>query len=319
MGRDRQGRRRPLLVLALAVTLISSLASAGTAAAAGEGCNGNPRLCDRPLDSVVLPTTHNAMSAASLGWTFPNQPVGIPQQLAAGVRGLLLDTHYGHPSPSGTVVTDSTETPESRLYLCHQACQLGATPLLEVLQAMRIYLRFHPRNVIVIVNEDNVSPTDYAQEFRKAGLLQHVYRGATTSPWPTLRTLIRARKQVVLLAERDSGVVPWYHEAYNGVVQETRYTWNTPDLLTNPANWTASCSPNRGGTNGSLFLMNHWSPPFAPTPSGSASVNATDVLVGRARACEAARGKLPNLVAVDQFQSGGLFEAVRQLNAGLAP
>ena len=48
-------------------------------------------------------------------------------------------------------------------------------------------------------------------------------------------------------------------------------------------------------------------------------MNATDVLVGRARACEAARGKLPNLVAVDQFQSGGLFEAVRQLNAGVTP
>ena len=320
MRRHHEGRRRPMLLLALVVALLASLgAAAGSAGAAGEGCNGNPRLCDRPLDTVVLPTTHNAMSAASLGWIFPNQPVGIPQQLAAGVRGLLLDTHYGHPSPNGSVVTDRTETPASRLYLCHVACQLGATPLVEVLQAMRIFLHFHPRNVIVIVNEDNVSATDYAQEFRRAGLLPHVYRGGTSSPWPTLRTLIRNRKQVVLLAERDSGVVPWYHEAYAGVVQETRYDWPTPGLITEPSNWTASCSPNRGGTNGSLFLMNHWSPPFAPTPSGSESVNATDVLVGRARACEAARGKLPNLVAVDQFQSGGLFEAVRQLNAGVAP
>ena len=139
---------------------------------------------------------------------------------------------------------------------------------------------------------------------------------SSTDTWPTLRTLIRSRRQVVLLAEHDSGVVPWYQEAYSGVLQETRYDWATPDLITSPDNWTASCAPNRGGTTGSLFLMNHWSPPFAPTPAGSESVNATDVLVGRARACEARRGKLPNLVAVDQFLSGGLFEAVRQLNAG---
>jgi hypothetical protein len=264
-----------------------------------EGCNGVRALCDRTLDQVVLPTAHNAMSAASLGWTFPNQPVGVPQQLAYGIRGLLWDTHYG---------------PDGRIYLCHTACQLGSTPLVEVLRAIRIFLRFHPRNVIVIVNEDYTSPTDYAQEFRNAGLLKNVYRGSTQT-WPTLRTMIRDRKQVALLAERDSGVVPWYHEAYNGVLQETRYDWPTANQITNPANWTASCSPNRGGTTGSLFLMNHWSPPFAPTPSGSESVNATDVLVGRARACRAARGKMPNLVAVDQFRSGGLFEAVRQLNA----
>jgi hypothetical protein len=308
--------RKVLLAVTLAlVASIAPSASAQVVAAPSEGCNGARQLCERTLDQVVLPTAHNAMSAASLGWTFPNQPVGIPQQLAYGVRGFLWDTHYGHKSPSGSVVTDARETPDSKLYLCHEACQLGATPLVDVLRAIRIFLHFHPRNVIVIVNEDYVSATDYAQEFRNAGLLERVYRGSTAS-WPTLRTLIRNRKQVVLLAEHDSGVVPWYHEAYVGTLQETRYDWATPDLITSPDNWTASCAPNRGGTTGSLFLMNHWSPPFAPTPAGSESVNATDVLVGRARACEARRGKLPNLVAVDQFLSGGLFEAVRQLNAG---
>jgi hypothetical protein len=308
---------RKLLLLAAAVAVFAASAASASALVVvpSEGCNGVRQLCDRRLDQVVLPTAHNAMSAASLGWIFPNQPVGIPQQLAYGVRGLLLDTHYGHAAPSGSVVTDPTETPQSKVYLCHQACQLGATPLRDVLIGIRIFLHFHPRNVIVIVNEDNVSPTDYAQEFTAAGLKSHVWRGSTDDPWPTLRTMIRQRKQVVLLAERDSGVVPWYHEAYNGVLQETRYDWPSMDSITNPANWAASCSPNRGGTTGSLFLMNHWSPPFAPTPAGSESVNATDVLVGRARACREVRGKLPNLVAVDQFLSGGLFEAVRRLNA----
>src|SRR5215218_6959190 len=153
------------VLLAVALALFAAMAPS---ASAQEGCNGVRALCDRTLDKVVLPTAHNAMSAASLGWTFPSQPVAVPQQLAYGVRGFLWDTHYGHPSASGSVVTDARELPESKLYLCHEACQLGATPLVEVLQAIRIFLHFHPRNVIVIVNEDYVSPTDYAQEFRNA-------------------------------------------------------------------------------------------------------------------------------------------------------
>jgi hypothetical protein len=127
--------------------------------------------------------------------------------------------------------------------------------------------------------------------------------------------MIGTRRQVVILAERDSGNVPWCHEAYGGILQETAYTWANPSQLTDPANWPASCAPNRGGRSGSLFLMNHWSPPVAPNPATSALVNAADVLEGRALACRAARGLMPTIVAVDMFQSGGLFEAVRRLNA----
>ena len=68
--------------------------------------------------------------------------------------------------------------------------------------------------------------------------------------------------------------------------------------------------------------MNHWSPPTPrpqPDPVADAQVNATDVLVGRARArARRVRGLLPTIVAVDQFRTGGLFDAVKQLN-GLSP
>jgi hypothetical protein len=37
--------------------------------------------------------------------------------------------------------------------------------------------------------------------------------------------------------------------------------------------------------------------------------------VGRATACRELRGLIPTIVAVDMFRSGGLFEAVRRLNA----
>ena len=56
---------------------------------------------------------------------------------------------------------------------------------------------------------------------------------------------------------------------------------------------------------------------MAPSPATSAIVNATETLVGRASVCRFVRGRWPTLIAVDMFQSGGLFEAVRRLNAAL--
>jgi hypothetical protein len=293
-----------------------SLAAVSPALAA-PGCNGDRRLCDRHFNKVVLPATHNSMSALSLGWSIPNQQVGIPEQLRAGVRGFLIDTYYGHPDANGTVITDRVPTPASSLYVCHVVCQIGATPLADVLVEIRRFLERNPRNVIAIINEDSVSADDFAREVRRTGLGRHVWRGRTGPRWPRLRKMIQKRRQVVMLAERDSGNVGWYHEAYSGIVQETNYNWPTPDLVTDPAKWPASCAPNRGGTNGSLFLMNHWSPPVAPSPAGSAIVNARDVIVGRARACRVARGLMPTIVAVDMFQSGDLLGAVRRLNADL--
>jgi hypothetical protein len=306
-------RQRTILALVLAGLGVA----AGPAVAAGPmRCNGERQLCDRRFNEVVLPATHNSMSAQALGWRLPNQQVGIPDQLRLGIRGLLLDTYYAHRQPDGTVVNDPVPSAQSRIYLCHVVCQIGATPLLDVLRAMRDYLRASPSNVLVVINEDHVLPKDLAKEVRRSGLLRHVYRGRPGPRWPRLRSMIRRRQQVVMLAEHDAAGVPWYHEAYGGILQETPFTWPVLEQLTDPSRWSASCQPNRGARTGSLFLLNHWSPPLGPNPATSAIVNATETLVGRAVACRDLRGVMPTILAVDMFQSGGLFEAARRLNAG---
>lgn len=311
MRRGRIGRAR----LALGCAIIGLAAAAAPAAAAVLPCNGDPSLCGRTLDRVVLPATHNSMSNAADGWQIPNQQVGIPQQLEAGVRGLLIDTYYAHPGPDGKLVTDTVPTAGSQLYLCHVACSLGATRLVHALRGIRRWLRDHPRNVLLFINEDYTQPADFARDVRHSGLRRRIYGGPLGPRWPTLRKLIRLRRQVVMLSQGDGGPFRWYRNGYAGLLQETPYNWVTPDLLTDPAEWPASCAPLRGGTAGELFLMNHWSPPVAPSPATSAIVNATETLVRRARVCRFVRGKWPTLVAVDMFQSGGLFPAVRQLNA----
>jgi hypothetical protein len=299
------------------------LAATAAPAHAALSCNGSSKLCSRTFDKVVLPATHNSMSAAALGFQIPNQPVGIPDQLKDGIRGFLIDTHYGRVQPDGSVVTDDDgkATGGKRdTYLCHVVCQIGHSKLVPVLHSMRNFLRSHPGNVLLLDVEDYITPKDFVKAMKRSGLAKYAYRGSTKH-WPTLRTMIKRNQQVVVLDEHRAGGAPWVHLDYAGIVQETAYTWTDPAQITDPANWPASCAPNRGGTKGSLFLMNHWSPPTPrpqPDPVADAQVNATDVLAGRARACQTARGLLPTIVAVDQYRTGGLFDAVKQLN-GLTP
>jgi hypothetical protein len=304
------------LVAALAAALVLA---APAAAKAPSRCNGARALCARHFDRVVLPGAHNAMSARSLGWQIPNQSVAMPAQLRAGVRAFLFDTHYGVANPDGTVTTDDDghvagATPE--LYLCHELCEIGATPLVPALRQISGWLKAHPANVLLFDNEDYITPADFIGAMRASGLAQRVYRGST-SKWPTLARMIARRQQVVVLNEHHARAGSWDHIAYEGILQETPYSWDKPEQITARRNWRASCVPNRGGRHGSLFLMNHWSPPIPPAQpdlKASARVNAKSVLVGRARACERVRGKLPTVIAVDQALAGGLFAAVRELN-----
>jgi hypothetical protein len=131
--------------------------------------------------------------------------------------------------------------------------------------------------------------------------------------------MIESRKQVVVLTEHavGDGSPPWLHRGYDGFLQETPYTFQNRMDLTDPVNWEASCVPNRGGKTGSLFLMNHWSPPIPPAQANAddyAALNARSVLVGRAKKCASTRGLLPTIIAVDQFTYGDLFGAVKHLN-----
>jgi hypothetical protein len=283
-------------------------------------CNGERGLCAKRFNEVVLAGAHNAMSAADLGWKIPNQTIDIPTQLRYGIRALLFDTHYGRLQPDGTVRTDDNgkgTTGVRGLYLCHVLCEIGASPLIPVLRRITRFLEAHPRNVLLIDNEDYISPADFAAAMRWSGLRGHVFYGQPGPVWPTLRRMIATRQQVVVLAEHDAGQVRWYHRAYDGIMQETPYTFATPNLLIDPVNWPSSCRPNRGGTNGSLFLINHWSPatpPAVPNPDASAAVNAKSVILGRARACQQIRGRLPSVIAADQVTYGGLLAAVHWLN-----
>ena len=305
---------------------------------AAMACNGSAALCDRPLDQVMFAASHNSMGGADVpGWMFPNQDAGIQQQLADGVRAFLIDAHYGTPV-GDQVETDLTNETnamakynaalgnegmdavlrirnrlasqkhgERDVYMCHGFCELGALKLVPVLRDVRSFLVENPGEVLIFdIQDESVTPQDIERCFEESGLIDFVYRGPAHAPWPTLRTLVESDQRVLVMAENNSAGVEWYHQAYE-VMQETPYAFHDPSEFSN--------RPNRGGTGGSLYLLNHWieTTPM-PKPSNAAIVNAHDALMARIRDFERVRGHRPNLVAVDFYKTGDLIAVVKELN-----
>ena len=306
-------------------------------------CNGAAALCDRPLDQVAMPATHNSMSVPLPGWYSAEQERPIGGQLEDGIRGLLLDTHYGDRLASGRVrtyfgsaearreaATEDAVSPEAissalrlrerigfrgqgtrGMYLCHSFCELGATPLADGLDDIHQFLATHPAEVVVVINQDYVTPADFVEAIDDAGLTRYAATlGA--QPWPTLRSMIESDKRLVLLAENHAGAAPWYQLAYERLTQETPFHFDSAAALIAASN---VCPPNRGPADAPLFLLNHWVT-TAPVqrPSDAAKVNAYEPLLARSRACQRIRRRLPNLLAVNFYKEGDVFRVADTLN-----
>jgi hypothetical protein len=185
-----------------------------------------------------------------------------------------------------------------------------------VLDDLHTFLVAHPDEIVVVNNQDYVTPADFVAAVRKAKLEGLVYRGpAGDGEWLTLRQMIDSNQRLVLLAENHAGAAPWYQLAYEHITEETPYTFKSVSLLTDPAKLAASCQANRGPASAPLFLLNHWiSTDPVPLPSHAQQVNAYAPLLARARECQRIRHHIPNLVAVNFYRRGDVFRVVDTLN-----
>ncbi len=312
----------------------------GAEAAPGDGtvCNGHPELCDRRFDDVAYAGSHNAMSVArEPGWFLAEQIDPIPVQLDQGVRALLIDVWSG--IPAGDVVRTARssyaealaiaeeelgpEIVEAALrvadsiageaqgtearFLCHGLCETGSTPFLETLGQLRGWMAANPDEVVMLFIEDHVDAALIAADVEAAGLLPLVHEPAAGAPWPTLGEMIRSGRRLVVMLEEGSGGtdVPWLVNGFE-ITQETPYTFPTVDSF--------NCDPNRGSADAPLFQLNHWLAGFSSLVTDAELVNERDVLLPRAEQCEAERGQIPNLVAVNFVTIGDVFAVVDELN-----
>ncbi len=328
------------LRLVLVALLLLTGCSEDPDPAPSTGCNGHEELCDRRYDEVAYAATHNSMSAASEpGWFTPDQPDGIVDQLDHGIRVLLIDSWYGQrTSRRGIVATADSQRQaafdearetygdrvvdlalrarraagldpqgEVRPYLCHAMCELGSTRWLDSLRDVRDWIETHPREVVTLFVQDEVSPRDTAEVVERAGLLPYVHEPAADGRWPALGEMVASGRRLVILMENHGGGErwPWLIDGFS-VVQDTPYLFKRPEDFT--------CETNRGDAGASLLLVNHWIDDWRHVPRNSEIVNARDVLAPRLEECREERGMLPNFVAVDYYDRGDLLAVVDELN-----
>jgi hypothetical protein len=309
-------------------------------------CNGYAALCSRRLDQVVFAGSHNSMSNADTrGWLLVNQRHGILRQLQDGIRLFLIDPHYGTRQPNGLVRTDyqaehrglnrvsSALSPQAvqalerigarlghgdarrghrEIWLCHSACELGATRMVDDLTTIRRFLERNPGEVVILFDEDYVSEDDLYRVYRRAGLLPYLATLDRLTPLPTLSQLVRTGKRVIVFTERKpSGRYPWDLDGFS-FVQDTPLGATKPGQL--------RCRRERGDVDSPLLMLNHWIDRFPPPASANRAILTERFILRRARRCERVRAMLPNLIASDHYDEGRLVAAVRRLNGfGDAP
>jgi hypothetical protein len=296
-------------------------------------CNGHVELCDRRLDQVAFATTHNAMSSVANGFVGPEQTRSIADQLAGGIRALMLDVYTGTPT-TDHVCTDPTPLkvaqikrqygqatvdqllafrnqqcppaggPTAALYLCHSFCEGGATRFDEQLAGIAAFLDAHPHDVVVLMLEDYSPAADIMAAFDRAGLTKKLVHHRSGAPWPTLGQLTKQRKQLVVFSQHEGGKLPGLLDQY-GEMNETPYSFKSIAEFT--------CAPNRGPAKARLLLVNHWID--APdTLTAAQAANAYAVLDPRVKQCQQERKHLPNFVAVNFAENGDLARVVDELN-----
>ncbi len=290
-------------------------------------------------------------AAAEPGWFLPNQRYGITRQLDDGIRGLLIDTHYGVRRGNGRgfaeVITDLQKEQKTRQevvaelgedavqqaedlvgalafdgaqgdpepFLCHVLCELGATDLDDALTAIDDWMQKHPDEFLVIFIEDVVSPEETAAAFERSGLLRYAYAPDRGQPSPTLGELIESDRAPARdgRERRRRRQVPVVPGGLRPRPGDALHL-----RLGQARSAPESCRPNRGSPANPLFQLNNWIEKIPRDPDLAAEINSLEVLGARARRCARIRGLEPNLLNVDYYDRGDVTGVANELN-GVPP
>lgn len=306
---------------AITIAVLIGLASTNASVERSEAsaaCNGHVDLCDRRIDEVVFAGSHNAMSSTELGWELAMQTGDMVAQLDHGIRALLIDALYwdsdgqiegGEAAAGASAAIEAAlgdDQPRPGTWLCHGFCALGATDLTAGLADIDAWLAANPREVLLIVVQDEVTFDDLSTAFELSGLRDRVHAHQPGQPFPTLGELIEADERVLVYGENQGSPGEWFQNAYASAFTETPFTFAVRSEF--------NCQPNRGQEDNPLLLINHWITTGIPVREAAVSINSRDVLLERVEECQTDRGRSPTVLATDFVETGDLVEVVAELN-----
>ncbi|MGW8949077.1 hypothetical protein [Streptomyces sp. NPDC055709] len=172
---------------------------------------------ERRLDEVTFLTSHNAFTNyEDARWSSVNQAESVRAQLANGVRGLSLDTHWYERSTWLCVISFGSDCYPSDVYLCHGDCKTfaGATYALPrqsfhgTMQTVVDFLAAHPEEVVTVFLEDYVDAEQLRRSLdRVRGLPELLFRadewGVRGQGWPKVADLVTAGKRLLIFSDRS--------------------------------------------------------------------------------------------------------------------
>ncbi|MFI1583602.1 PI-PLC domain-containing protein [Embleya sp. NPDC020630] len=305
----RPGLGLLVVVFALLAALLPSAASAVGSAApltAAEQRWGNAR-----LDQVGSLTTHNSFTNyEDSRWSSVNQSESVRNQLAGGVRGLMLDTHWYEHSTALCVISFGSDCYPSDVYLCHGDCKAfaGVTYALPrqsfagTMQTVVDFLTANPLEVVSVFLEDYVDTEQLRGSLgRVRGLSDLLFRpdtaGVRDNGWPRVADLVGANKRLLMFSDRSD-------KTSLGVMYDKAWTvqnyWSLGDLgndLACTSRWSDVPLDRTEPGFRRLFVMSHFR--NVPTVGTAALDNGTKLRNRIAQQCEQAAGRAPNFVAVD--------------------
>lgn len=270
-------------------------------------CNGSPDLCNRSFGNVTFVGAHDSY-AVGINNLFTNQDYNITQQLNDGIRMLQMQAH----NSSGVI------------HLCHTSCSLYDGGILQAyLTTVKTWLDANPNEVLslLIVNYDDLPPTNYDTVFKLVGLDTMSYSPSSSSlsesSWPTLGSLIDSGKRLITFMdyEADFTSVPY-------IIDEFTNIWETAYDVTT----SFDCNVNRSNSNTatSMYLINHFLDTLVlgqPAPDLSQAnqtnaVSGTNSLGQQFSLCVSQQGRNPNFMLVDFYEYGGgsVFEVAATAN-----
>jgi chitinase len=277
---------------------------------AGTAFADTPADTSRPFDRYSWVTSHNAFTSNGL---FPNQTETVSEQLAGGVRGLMLDLHAS----------------QGRVRLCHNLCTGEAQPLADLVnEELLPFLERDPDAIVSLHLDDFTDAKDLAAELEHSPDLT----GKTFDPhawptpeWPTPEDIVKSGQRVLVFSlKRDnSGVLMTRAGAIHIMPSEDFTVENYWSLGATPLTHDNSCRsrwdtplsrreiPGKPGWR-PLFTMNQFH--GAPFESHAGSDNDFDRLHSRyLDHCRPAARRKPNFVAVDFYQRGDAAHFVNWL------
>jgi hypothetical protein len=237
-------------------------------------------------------TTHNAYNSRSESFIFPNQDLGIEEQLKGGVRAFMFDVYER----------------KGKVFQFHRFPILGKSTLQHSFQQINTFLHQNKDEIVTLIFESYISLETLGNELKEAGLDPFIYRKIGLE-WSTISEMQKSNQRLIIFTDTKDidNRFSWHHYLWDHNV-ETSYSVKKIKHF--------SLKSNRGKLENDLFILNHFIIRKIGTGNRKKAkkVNTYSFLKNRIEDLATTHNRIPNFVCIDFSSIGDGKRIVEELN-----